>query len=139
MGPRLSEVISRRVFFARGAIAAILSVAAPLRAQIASRFRYRPLSQPVVVPLDAVATAWRVRPFTAEAVTLSLTGPDDAVIGHVSDVPVTPTDVEILWATPGESIRRMPSLRLRLTMTSHAADAPVLGEYELDHTELPAP
>jgi len=71
MGARLSEVISRRVFFARSAIAAILSVAAPLRAQIASRFRYRPLSQPVVVPLDAVATAWRVRPFTAEAVTLA--------------------------------------------------------------------
>ena len=45
--------------------------------------------------------------------------------------------VEILWATPGESVRRMPSARLRLTLTSDAPDAALLAEYELDHTALP--
>jgi Rieske Fe-S protein len=71
MGARLREVISRRVFVARGMLASIVAASRPLRAQISRVFRYRPLSQPVVVPLDALSSAWRVRPFTAEAVTLS--------------------------------------------------------------------
>lgn len=70
MGARLREIISRRVFFARGALAAVVGAAAPLRAQISRMLRYRPLSQPVVVPLDALSTPWRVRPFTAEAISL---------------------------------------------------------------------
>jgi Rieske Fe-S protein len=70
MGARLREIISRRVFLGRSALAAILSAGAPLRAQISRVLRYRPLSQPVVVPLDALSTPWRVRPFTADAVTL---------------------------------------------------------------------
>ena len=70
MGARLREVISRRAFFARGALAAALGVGSTLHAQVSKLLRYRPLSQPVVVPLEAMSALWRVRPFTAEAVTL---------------------------------------------------------------------
>lgn len=71
MGARLREVISRRVFFARGLVASILAASRPLRAQISRALRYRPLSQRVVVPIDALSSPWRVRPFTADAVTLA--------------------------------------------------------------------
>ncbi len=74
----------------------------------------------------------------AKTVTLSVKGPDDADIGHVSGVPVGPTDVELLWATSGDSVRRLPSTRVRLTITSDAPGAPVVAEYELDHTALTA-
>ncbi len=69
----------------------------------------------------------------SETVTLRVSGPEDAVVGHMLDVPVARTDVEILWATPGESVRGMPSARLRLTLTD-APGSVVLAEYELDHT-----
>jgi len=72
----------------------------------------------------------------AESVSLSVTGPEDAAFGYVSDVPVARSDSEILWATPGDRVRRMPSARLRLRLTSGSAGAPVLGEYELDHTAV---
>ena len=71
MGARFREVISRRAFFTRGVMAAALGFSSNLRAQVSRLFRYRPLSQPVVVPLDALSAAWRVRPFTADALTLS--------------------------------------------------------------------
>ena len=70
MGARLREVISRRAFFARGALAAALGFGSTVHAQVSRLLRYRPLSQPVVVPLEAMSAPWRVRPFTAEAVTL---------------------------------------------------------------------
>ena len=72
----------------------------------------------------------------AESVSLSVTGPDDAAFGYIGDVPVARSDSEILWATPGDKVRRMPSARLRLRLTSGSAGAPVLGEYELDHTAV---
>jgi Rieske Fe-S protein len=59
------------VFLARGALAAALGFGATVRAQISRAFRYRPLSRPVVVPLDALAVPWQVRPFIADAVTLA--------------------------------------------------------------------
>ena len=64
-------------------------------------------------------------------VTVSVTGPEDVLIGQVSDVPVAPTDVEILWATPGERIRRMPSTRVRLRITSRGSGGAVLAEYRV--------
>ena len=67
-----------------------------------------------------------------EMVTVSVTGPEDVLIGQVSDVPVAPTDVEILWATPGERIRRMPFTRVRLRITSGVWRQPGLSEDELD-------
>jgi anti-sigma factor RsiW len=71
-----------------------------------------------------------------EAVTVAMRGPDDVILGQASDVPVSPGDLEILWATSGDTVRRMPSSRVRLTVTSQAPSA-VLAEYELDHTALP--
>ena len=71
MGARLREIISRRVFLARGVLASALGLGGVLHAQISRLIRYGKLSQPVVVPLDALSTPWRVRPFTADAVTLS--------------------------------------------------------------------
>jgi Rieske Fe-S protein len=47
-----------------------LGLGTSIRAQVSRLLRYRPLSQPVVVPLEALSTPWRARPFTAEAVTL---------------------------------------------------------------------
>ena len=71
MGARLREIISRRVFLTRGVLAAAIGLRSKVRAQVSRLLRYRPLSQPVVVPLEAVSVPWRVRPFTADAVTLS--------------------------------------------------------------------
>jgi hypothetical protein len=68
---------------------------------------------------------------------MTATGPEGVVIGHLSDVPVGDTDVEILWATRGEDIRRLPSARVRVQISSDTPGAPVLAEYELDHTALP--
>jgi Rieske Fe-S protein len=70
MGARRQEVISRRTFVARVALAALLGLGAIVRAQISRVLRYRPLLQPVAVALDAVAIPWRARPFIADAVTL---------------------------------------------------------------------
>jgi hypothetical protein len=72
----------------------------------------------------------------SEAVTVSLLGHGGTILAQASDVPVAPKDLEILWATPGDTIRQMPSTRVRLTVTTPAADQ-VLAEYELDHTALP--
>jgi hypothetical protein len=72
----------------------------------------------------------------SESVSLSVTGPEDAAFGHFGDVPVSPSDIEILWATPGDRVRRMPSTRLRLKLISGSAGTAVLGEYELDHTAV---
>jgi hypothetical protein len=86
---------------------------------------------------DLLVVSLRADFAALESVTLSVTGPDDAVIGHVPEVPVSRADREILWATPGEVVRRMASTRLHLTLTSDGPGAAVLGEYELDHTALP--
>jgi hypothetical protein len=83
---------------------------------------------------DLLVVSLRADLAGSDSVALSVTGPDDAVIGQVPDVPVSQADHEILWATPGESVRRMPSTRLRLTLRSNAPTSVVLGEYELDHT-----
>ena len=74
----------------------------------------------------------------SETVSLSVTGPEDAPFRYLADVPVARTDREILWATPGTEVRRLPSTRLRLRLTSGRPGAPVLGEYELDHTAVEA-
>ena len=80
MGARLRQIISRRAFLAGGAWAILLGFSRTLRAQVSRLFRYRPLAQPVVIPFDALSVPWRVRPFTAEAVTLpSAAMPNQAI------------------------------------------------------------
>jgi hypothetical protein len=87
---------------------------------------------------DLLVISMRASFAGSETVTLSVTGPDDEVIGRIADVPVSPADVEILWATPGETIRRMPTARVQLRVTSGAPGSETIAEYELDHTALPA-
>jgi anti-sigma factor RsiW len=82
---------------------------------------------------DLVVVSLRADLSAARTVTLSVSGPADEA-SQIADVPVSPTEVEILWATPGEIVRRLPSARVRLTLTSNGPDGAVLGEYELDHT-----
>ena len=82
---------------------------------------------------DLVVIALRADFAGSEAVTVRLTAADDTLVNEVRDVPVGATDVELLWATPGESIRQMSSARLRLTVRSQSSQPAVLAEYELDH------
>ena len=85
---------------------------------------------------DLMVLALRADLSGSESVTLSLTDVDDAVVGQAADIPVGRGDVEILWATPGDAVRAMPSSRLRLTLSSSAPDTTVLAEYELEHTSI---
>ena len=85
---------------------------------------------------DLVVLALRADFGGAQTVDVVLTDPENVVRDRASDVPVTGT--EILWATPGEVVRRVPTARLRLTVSSTAPDAAVIAEYVLDHTSLPA-
>jgi Rieske Fe-S protein len=71
MGARVFEIVSRRIFLVRGLLLTALGFAGEARAQLARVLRYRPLSRPVLIPLDEVAATWRARSFVADAVTLS--------------------------------------------------------------------
>ena len=86
---------------------------------------------------DLVVISLRANFAGAETVTLSITGRDDELISRISDVTVSPMDSEILWAAPGEIIRRMPSTRVHLSLVSEAPGGETIAEYELDHTEMP--
>ena len=71
-----------------------------------------------------------------QAVSLSVTGSGDAPIGSVDDVDVTGSDGEVLWATPGALVRRVPSTRIHLTLAASGEGGRVLGQYVLDHSAL---
>lgn len=86
---------------------------------------------------DLLVISMRANFAGAETVTLSVTGRNDELIGRISDVLVSPADSEILWATPGEVIRGMPSTRVHLRIVSEAPGGETIAEYELDHTEMP--
>jgi len=73
----------------------------------------------------------------AQSVNVALTDADNVLIGESTDVPIRRGEMEILWATPGDLVRQMPSARMRVTLSS-APGAELLAEYELDHTSLPA-
>lgn len=72
-----------------------------------------------------------------QTVTLTVTGEGEELIGRIAGVPVAVGDDEILWATPGDVIRRLPSARVRLRVASDATGSPTVADYELDHTALP--
>ena len=71
----------------------------------------------------------------AQSVNVALTDADNVLIGESTDVPIRRGEMEILWATPGDLVRQMPSARMRVTLSS-APGAEVLAQYELDHTSL---
>ena len=88
---------------------------------------------------DLVVTALRADFSGVEAVTLSVTGPDDSPFSQIDDVPVSGPDAEVLWATPAAVVRQMPSMRLQLTLASAGATRAELGRYVLDHRAATPP
>jgi hypothetical protein len=87
---------------------------------------------------DLLVLSLRANFAGSDRVSVSLSQSDGTVLEQADDVPVARTDFEILWASPGASIRQLPSNRVRLRVTSHAPGSPVLAEYELDHTAQPS-
>ena len=85
---------------------------------------------------DLMVLALRADLSGSEIVIISLTDVDDAVVGQAADAPVGRDDGEILWAVPADAVRRIPSSRLRVTLSTSAPDPTVLAEYELEHTSL---
>jgi hypothetical protein len=51
-------------------------------------------------------------------------------------VPVSGPDAELLWATPAAVVRRLPSMRLQLTLASAGGKRAELGRYVLDHRAI---
>ena len=88
---------------------------------------------------DLVVDALRADFSGVQAVTLSVTGPEDALSGEINDVPVSGPDAEVLWATPAAVVRQMPSTRLQLTLASAGAASAELGRYVLDHAASTPP
>lgn len=58
----------------------LLALAGVGRRAWAQALRFRPLARPVVVPLAALATPWRARPFMADGVTLATAATPDQPI-----------------------------------------------------------
>jgi hypothetical protein len=85
---------------------------------------------------DLIVLALRTDFGAARSVDVALVDPGNVVVTRTTDVPVTGT--EILWATPGDVVRRIPTARMRITVTSPEPETAVLAEYELDHTSMPA-
>jgi hypothetical protein len=85
---------------------------------------------------DLVVTALRADFSGVDAVTLSVTGPGDSPFSQLDNVPLSGPDAEVFWATPAAVVRRMPSMRLQLTLASADAARAELGRYVLDHSAL---
>ena len=83
---------------------------------------------------DVIVTALRADFSGVDAVTLSVTGPDDSPFGRCDDVPVSGLRGEVLWANPAALLRQMPSMRLELTLNSTGAAPTELGRYVLEHS-----
>jgi hypothetical protein len=88
---------------------------------------------------DLVVTALRADFSGVDAVTLLVTGPGDSPFAELRDVAVSGPDGELLWATPAVAVRRMPSMRLRLTLSSAGAERTELGRYTLEHSASTPP
>jgi anti-sigma factor RsiW len=84
---------------------------------------------------DIVVASLRADVSGAEPVRLQVKGPGDVVLGDSDSGLTARSTGEVLWATPGATVRQMPSMSLRLTLTSGTGDdRRVLGEYVLDHS-----
>jgi hypothetical protein len=88
---------------------------------------------------DVIVTALRADFSGVDAVTLSVTGPEDSPFSQLDNVPVSGPDAEMFWATPAAVVRRMPSMRLELTLASAGATRAELGRYVLDHRAATLP
>jgi len=88
---------------------------------------------------DLVVTALRADFSGVDAVTLLVTGPGDAPLSELREVPVSGPTGEVLWATPAALVRQMPSIRLQLTLESAGATRAELGRYVLEHSASAPP
>jgi hypothetical protein len=88
---------------------------------------------------DLVVAALRADFSGVNAVRLSVTGSGNAVSGEIDDVPVSGADAEVMWATPADVVRQMPSMRLQLTLASAVGRHAELGQYVLDHSASTPP
>lgn len=85
---------------------------------------------------DVVVTALRADLSSVEAVTLSVaTG--DTHLERFENVPVSGPAGEVLWATPAAVVRRFPSMRLQLILSSAVDTRAELGRYILEHSASP--
>ena len=87
---------------------------------------------------DLVVTALRADFTHADRVALSMVGPETPLVGR-EEVPVSPSDNEVLWALSAAHGRTLPSMRLEVTLTTTGNDPQVLGEYVLEHTSIERP
>ena len=88
---------------------------------------------------DLIVTALRADLSAVESVTLSVTGPGDSSFSQLPNVPVFSPDGEVLWATPAAVVRRLPSVRLHLTLASGGETRTELGRYVLEHSSSTPP
>lgn len=83
---------------------------------------------------DVVVTSLNADLAGVDVVSLRVTGPGGEPLGAIDDIPVSRAAGGLLWATPGELVRSMPSQQLRLSLRT--ADG-VIAEYVLDHSHEP--
>jgi hypothetical protein len=88
---------------------------------------------------DLVVATLRADFSGVDAVRLTVTGPGDSAFGEVDEAPVSGLDGEVLWAMPAEVVRRLPSMRLQLTLASAGATRAELGTYVLEHAASTPP
>ena len=88
---------------------------------------------------DLVVAALRADFSGVDALTLLVTGPEDAPMSELHEVPVPGPTGEVLWATPAALVRQMPSMRLQLTLESAGATRAELGRYVLEHSASAPP
>ena len=70
---------------------------------------------------------------------MTVTGPEDSPFSRLDNVPVSGPDAEVFWATPAAVVRRMPSMRLQLRLSSAGDTRTELGSYVLDHRAATLP
>ena len=88
---------------------------------------------------DLVVAALRADFSGLDAVTLSVVGPGNSSLVEAGDVPVSAPEGEVLWAMPAAVVRKLPSMRLQLTLSSAGATPTELGQYVLDHSASTPP
>ena len=88
---------------------------------------------------DLVVAALRADFSGVEAVRLSVTGSGYSPVGEIDDVPVSGPEGDVLWAIPAAVVRRMPSMRLQLTLASTGGTRAEIGRYVLDHSASTLP
>ncbi len=85
---------------------------------------------------DLVVTSLRGDFSATQAVTVSVTGLGPSSTQEFSELPVSRAESEVFFAFPGAFVRRLPSTRVEITVTSADGDASLIGRYVLDHTAL---